>query len=61
MIFVSINHDVMPLAGWLGDLPDRVSGYDLDRWAVRARNESRVPPWPGTVYSKMSALSQALR
>ncbi len=32
LIFVCLDPDVASLADWLGDLPQRLAGYDLDRW-----------------------------
>ena len=39
LIVVSLDRNVSPLSEWLGDLPERLSGYSLDRWAVRARRD----------------------
>lgn len=36
LVLVSLNPDVMTLQNWLGDLPDRLGGYDLESWDVRA-------------------------
>ena len=33
-VFVCLDDDTPPLAEWLGDLPERMAGYKLDRWAV---------------------------
>ena len=39
LIFVSLNNEVAPLADSLGDLPDRLLGYDLASWTVRASKD----------------------
>lgn len=39
LILASLDPDVMPLPEWLGDLEERLSGYDLESWAVRARKD----------------------
>ncbi|MDH3679941.1 MAG: aromatic ring-hydroxylating dioxygenase subunit alpha [Acidimicrobiia bacterium] len=37
LLFACLDDDVPPLADWLGDLPARLDGYQLGRWAVRDR------------------------
>jgi len=39
VVFVSLDDDVAPLAEWLGDLPERLVGYDLDQWTVQATKD----------------------
>jgi choline monooxygenase len=39
LIAVSLDPDVMPFEEWLGDLGDRLSGYSLDEWRIRARKD----------------------
>ncbi len=39
LIVVSLDPEVMPLAEWLGDIPTRLGGYDLESWKVRARTD----------------------
>ena len=39
LIFVSLDPDVMPLAQWLGDLPERLGGFELDKWEVRGTKD----------------------
>jgi choline monooxygenase len=36
LILVSLDPNVTPLSNWLGDLPERLGGYDLSSWDVRA-------------------------
>ena len=35
LLFACLVDETVPLAEWLGDLPDRMSGYGLDRWVER--------------------------
>ncbi|HZD22232.1 MAG TPA: aromatic ring-hydroxylating dioxygenase subunit alpha, partial [Acidimicrobiia bacterium] len=39
LILVSVNPDVMSLDRWLGDLPERLAGYGLDRWEPQASKD----------------------
>ena len=39
IIMVSLNPDVTPLDQWTGDLGERLGGYELDKWEVRARKD----------------------
>lgn len=39
VIFVSLDERATPLEHWLGDLSERLSGYDLDRWVVQASKD----------------------
>ncbi|MEM9562700.1 MAG: aromatic ring-hydroxylating dioxygenase subunit alpha [Actinomycetota bacterium] len=32
LLFACLDPGTPPLATWLGDLPDRLAGYELDRW-----------------------------
>ena len=34
LLFACLDPDTPPLEAWLGDLPDRLAGYDLGSWAV---------------------------
>ena len=34
LIFVNLDENAMPLADWLGDLPQRFAGYRLDQWRL---------------------------
>lgn len=36
LVFVTITDDVPPIQAWLGDLPERISGYALDAWEIQA-------------------------
>ena len=37
LILVSLDPDVMPIDEWVGDLNERLAGYDLEKWEVSAR------------------------
>ena len=39
LIFVSLDPDVMPLSEWPGDLPERLGGFELDKWEVRGTKD----------------------
>lgn len=39
LIMVALDPDVLPLSEWVGDLGERLGGYDLETWAVQARND----------------------
>lgn len=39
LILVSLDPDVIPLEDWLGDLPDRLGGYDLAEWDVQMQRD----------------------
>ncbi|MGB3495926.1 MAG: aromatic ring-hydroxylating dioxygenase subunit alpha [Elainellaceae cyanobacterium] len=34
LIFINLDAEAMPLATWLGDLPQRLAGYGLEHWQV---------------------------
>lgn len=34
VLFVSLDADVVPVATWLGDLPDRMAGYNIGAWSL---------------------------
>lgn len=34
VVFVTLDSDAMPLAEWLGDLPERLSGYRFSEWVI---------------------------
>ncbi len=36
LLFACLDEATPPLTTWLGDLPQRLAGYGLDRWRVRA-------------------------
>ena len=36
LVMVSLEPDPTPLEEWMGDLPDRLGGYDLGEWEVQA-------------------------
>ena len=42
LCFVCLDPDTVPLASWLGDLPERMAGYGLDAWQPRDRVEVDV-------------------
>lgn len=35
LLFACLSSETPPLLEWLGDLPERMAGYDLDRWCKR--------------------------
>ncbi|MGH1492640.1 MAG: aromatic ring-hydroxylating oxygenase subunit alpha [Acidimicrobiales bacterium] len=37
LLFVCLDNTTTPLADWLGDLPERMSGYALEHWVERER------------------------
>jgi choline monooxygenase len=39
LIVVSLDPDAPSLADWMGDFPDRLSGYSLETWEVQARKD----------------------
>lgn len=39
LVFACLDVDTPPLMTWLGDLPERMSGYDLGTWGVRESRE----------------------
>ncbi len=39
LLFACLDPGTMPLADWLGDLPDRMAGYGLDDWQPRLTQE----------------------
>ena len=39
LILVSLERDPIPLPEWLGDLPDRLAGYELASWEVQASKD----------------------
>ncbi len=39
LLFACLDEAQMPLGDWLGDLPARMEGYDLDSWQMRHRQE----------------------
>ena len=39
LLFACLDADTVPLEQWLGDLPDRMAGYDLDSWVERESQE----------------------
>lgn len=40
LLFVCVSESTPPLETWLGDLPTRMAGYDLDSWV--SRHEQRL-------------------
>ena len=41
LLFACLDPDTPALLDWLGDLPDRMAGYNLDRWVKR--DEGNLP------------------
>ncbi len=39
LVMVSLEPEPMPLPTWLGDLGDRLGGYDLGEWEIQARKD----------------------
>ncbi len=39
LVLVTLDPDAMPLDTWLGDLAERLAGFGLDDWGVRARRD----------------------
>ncbi len=39
LLFACLDADTPPLREWLGDLPERMAGYDLDEWRTRTTAE----------------------
>ncbi len=39
LLFVCLDDDTPDLATWLGDLPERMAGYELDNWVKRSEQE----------------------
>ncbi|MDG2027030.1 MAG: aromatic ring-hydroxylating dioxygenase subunit alpha [Acidimicrobiales bacterium] len=35
LLFACLSHETAPLRDWLGDLPARMAGYELDGWRVQ--------------------------
>ena len=42
LILVSLDKEPAPLSRWLGDLPERLGGYDLDSWTVATRKDYEI-------------------
>ncbi|MEM8745608.1 MAG: aromatic ring-hydroxylating dioxygenase subunit alpha, partial [Actinomycetota bacterium] len=42
LLFACLSPSTPPLDVWLGDLPDRMSGYRLDRWVTRDTCELEI-------------------
>lgn len=42
LLFACLSHETPPLAEWLGDLPERMAGYDLDHWVSRHHQELEI-------------------
>ncbi len=42
LLFACLDDDTMSLEEWLGDLPERMAGYDLDTWTVRDRQALEI-------------------
>lgn len=46
LVFASLDHEVVSLENWLGDLPDRTAGYGLDQWrSVATQTVSITSNW----------------
>jgi phenylpropionate dioxygenase-like ring-hydroxylating dioxygenase large terminal subunit len=42
LLFACLADTTAPLPEWLGDLPQRMSGYDLDSWPIRSEQDLRI-------------------
>lgn len=42
LIFVNLDANAMPLAHWLGDLPQRLGGYGLDQWRLARQQDYAI-------------------
>ncbi len=42
LLFACLDDETAPLDEWLGDLPERMAGYGLERWSVRESQELEI-------------------
>ena len=42
LLFACLDEDTVPLDEWLGDLPERMAGYDLESWTLRESQELQI-------------------
>ena len=43
LLFACLDESTPPLEDWLGDLPERMAGYELDTWQTRHSQDLDIP------------------